>query len=591
MFKKSTIKTLSAVIAALMLISCGSVLAENQNEIAPLTETDTENNGDGKTETDGTENDGTEDGSEDEITEPEKTPVKISANYFDEDGSYTVIFSSLDYLENLKGFNFTVSVSDAEISDAVFGEALDVGECTVSKTGKTKVTFTNGSSENALSGKIVLCSVIVKSDKAPTAETIAFSEFTATDADGNTVTFEPELTVEEGPVVPELSEKEQEVYDLIVALPSLDSISFYDKDSKLINIDKLVETATEAAEAYDALKKAEKANVDANLEYNMKSADSLEQLPEIAAAMQAVFPVIELGATLASAKEDELLSYRFMTNVYADIKGDISSKGLPEDSTVLSQYDAAVSLISSKTTAINNKFNAATYEEKIEAMADQLKVIQSNSSDVNYEKYIDDLLDQTEALTKDMKENCDDKYKDYMLKDLEEITDEIELAKKGIKDMPTFDIENVSLSNYYYVELTRKTAVPVDADIRVEVYAEDDDTKIIDEKEGTFESGEKTAKVKLLADKKIYPKRDEYIVVHVYYTVYGAEFSLGTKTMKCRQTVNNLATGNIGIPSGGSSGSSGSSGISGGTRFPGSNDDDEDDKKDNKKKKPSFSPI
>ncbi|MBQ3573085.1 MAG: hypothetical protein IJA16_00665, partial [Clostridia bacterium] len=115
----------------------------------------------------------------DTVDTPTPTPVQISANYF-EDGR--IIFSTLDVLTDMKDFNFTVSFAEATISSAKFGTDLQTGSYSVSTSnGDKTATFAHGSSETALSGKIVLSTItITPEDATIKADTVSFTDFTAT---------------------------------------------------------------------------------------------------------------------------------------------------------------------------------------------------------------------------------------------------------------------------------------------------------------------------------------------------------------------------------------------------------------------------
>ena len=112
------------------------------------------------------------------LTEGTPTPIQISANYF-EDGK--IIFSTLDVLTNMKDFNFTITFTEATISSAKFGTDLQTGSYGVSTSNADKTAvFAHGSSETALSGKIVLSTItIAPSDATLGADTITFTRQTA----------------------------------------------------------------------------------------------------------------------------------------------------------------------------------------------------------------------------------------------------------------------------------------------------------------------------------------------------------------------------------------------------------------------------
>ena len=139
MLSTNALKKISACLAALMLAASAPVYSEGTTVI-PQVE-------DGEVQPPATE---------DDDTQSETVPVNISGNYFkEEDGSYSVIFSSLDVLSDLKAFNFTVSFTSAELVSYDFDTKLKDGEESITKKGST-VVFQNGSSSAPQSGKLTL---------------------------------------------------------------------------------------------------------------------------------------------------------------------------------------------------------------------------------------------------------------------------------------------------------------------------------------------------------------------------------------------------------------------------------------------------
>lgn len=559
MLSTNALKKISACLAALMLAASAPVYSEGTS-IVPQVE-------------DGGEVQTPETGDD---TQPETVSVNISGNYFKEtDGSYSVIFSSLDVLPELKSFGFTLSFTSAELISYDFDAKLKDGEESITKKGST-VVFQNGSSSAAQSGKLTLCSVKIKSDAVPAADSISFTDFTAVDSEGNTVTFTPTLSIKEGPVVPKLSEKEQAVYDMIIALPDTDTLSFYNEDKSLADISALKSAADTAAASYDKLTSAEKANIEANLTYNMKNSDALTELPPILTGMENVREVISLASMLNSAEDSVLIDYQFALNVYNKVKDSISASGIPEDSAAYSQYAAAKSVISSKETTLNRSLAEASLNDRLKSTERQLTLIQSMSSDKHYGEYLSELLSISDQLYKDI-ENSSDEYKDYMCEKLETEIDKIKAIQNGVSSLPTISFPNkINIGVSYTIELKRDKKAAIEAKATVNVYEEDE---LVDTKSFNLAEGTTSAELRMLPSKNDYPSDGE-VTVSVTYTVADAQFNLDSAVLKC-STVAKPSSSTSGFNTGGGSSSS-DSGSGGTTKFPEVSDkNDKDDTDDN----------
>ena len=570
MLSKTLLKKISAFLAAAMLLSCSAAFAE------PVADTPTTEEGEQQT--------------------PQTVDVNISVNYFqDEDNSnaYKIIISSLDSLKSYKNFAFSVSVPESQranvtITSAQFGDSLKTGAFSVGSEGTYKYNFSKGSETTLIGGKLTLCTVFIESNAAPSAETIVFDAFTATNESDEPVTFNPTVTYEAGPVVPELTEEEQNAYDLIVALPSADTLSFYDESSNLISLDELDETVTETKDAYNALSSDEKANVDAVLLYNEKTKDSLTALPAILTAMKNVYPILKMEKALPAADAGNIKNYQFMTNVYSSVIGGISATGLPADSLLKTQFTDAKTSIETKKSAIDTAVSEISdYLAKIDHVDAQLPVIQTLNNDKYYDEYLDNLLTQTETLIDDIEDNYSGPTKNSLLDTLDDIKFEVETIINGVENLPTFTMpDRITQNTNYTVTVSRSSANAVEAKIKIVVYDKNDDE--IDEDEFNFAAGKKSLECTMSASKKYYPANQK-ITVKVYYIVSSAEFFIGEKEVECRTAY--VQTG--GVTGGGYTSNKGSNGSdlkkdddddekdknsTGGTKYPSG---DPDDYKDN----------
>ncbi len=474
--------------------------------------------------------------------------VSVSANYFKKaDNAYEIIFSSLDVLDEYKAYNFTITVTDGKITSQAFSPALKHGNYRLSVVGDSSVVFTNGSTDTYVGGKLTFCSI--NTDTLPVAERLSFTDFTATDKDGNTVTFEPVLTVEEGPVVPELSDKEQAVYDKIIALPNVTELSFFDEE-ELVDLETVTKPINDTVTAYNKLKQAEKDNVLEVLAYNMESAEGLTALPPVIKAMESVYDIFAFSGMLSPIDDSHIMNYQFLTDVYNDIKEEFEPENLPAESTVLNQYLDAKTLVETKSTKITELQADMAYEAKIDCIGKQYDLSKTLTTDKYYKEYLDSVLTSAEALYEDIEDNCDEdhpeyRYKRYMLEDLEEEIEKIEVMINSATSLPEFEVNNVRLHSNYDITLTRDKDVAVSATVKVNVYEGDDPDKLIESKTAKFKDGVKEVKVTMFASKSKYPDANDKVIIQIDYTVDEITYDLGSKTITCLKQIAQAPSGGL----------------------------------------------
>lgn len=579
MLSKDALKKISSCMAAVMIAGCSAaVFADNTNTTVPSGQTE-------NTENSGSNTGGVTENPSGSDETPETTAINISANYFktEAENTYNIIVSSLDYLEEYKDFSFTVSfgAGDANVKNCDFSDKLKTDNSSVAKTGKT-ITFSHGAPTEPQSGKLGLCSIELKSADVPTKDNITISNFTAVDKDGKTITFTPNLTVAEGPVVPELSEKEQNVYDLMLALPDVAALSFYNEDKSLKDVAAVKSQVDAAADAYNALTDAEKKNVNAVLDYNMKDKEVITTLKPVTDAMVNVSEVISTAKLLGDAADDKLLNYCFVMNIYnSKIKDNQSPEGMPDASAAYKEYTDALAKIAERETVLNEKIKAADYSDKVGAVSAQLNIIQTLSADKYYKDYLSDLLDNAQKLYKEI-DASDDPIKEGLCSQLQSNIDKIKAVQSGINTMPTLDFpKEINRGFAFTIGFTRTRAASGSAaKITVEVYNVDEKPeRLIEGKDFDIAANETSTDLKMFASNSNYTKGDN-IRVDVKYTIAGATFNIDSKEYTVETTAR-ADTGNIGIKKGNSSSSGGDNSGSGGeTKYP--TVDDTKDNNDNK---------
>lgn len=521
----------------------------------------------------------------------ENTPVNISANYFEKEGNkYDIIFSSLDVLENLKDFNFTITFQNVTIANPQLAPALKTGSYRVSLVGDNSAEFTHGSESTLLSGKLALCTI--ECTGLPDKEDISITGFTATDEENNQITFEPSLVLEEGPVIPELDEDEQKVYDMIVALPQVSSLSFYNEDGSLINIVKLSEQVSSAVSAFNKLSVIEQEEVKEVLEYNLKSIAPLTELPPVIEAMENVFDVIRLANIISGLPDSKLTGYIFLLNIYDKYKDIYSPKGLPVGTDVSNQYILADNLLKQSKTSADLAFSELEYSDKVECITAQYNNSLKLSDDVYYKDYLNDIIAQAKALSLDIEMNYKGKYKEYMLDELEGVIEKIQAILLNIKELPTFTVSEIKRGYNFTVTVTRPTMIVVDSTVTVEVSKADAPYEVLDTKTVDFSNGAREVEIRIIASTTRYPS-EKYLNINVKYQVDDAVFDLGTKKVLCGKHVGNASGGgsSSNIPSGKSEDDDDDDNPSGGTVFPTVKPSDKDDKKDDDKEKPIFTDL
>lgn len=579
MLSKDALKKISSCMAAVMIAGCSAaVFADNTNTTVPSGQTE-------NTENSGSNTGGVTENPSGSDETPETTAINISANYFktEAENTYNIIVSSLDYLEEYKDFSFTVSfgAGDANVKNYDFSDKLKTDNSSVAKTGKT-ITFSHGAPTEPQSGKLGLCSIELKSAAVPTKDNITISNFTAVDKDGKTITFTPNLTVAEGPVVPELSEKEQNVYDLMLALPDVAALSFYNEDKSLKDVAAVKSQVDAAADAYNALTDAEKKNVNAVLDYNMKDKEVITTLKPVTDAMVNVSEVISTAKLLGDAADDKLLNYSFVMNIYnSKIKDNQSPEGMSDTSAAYKEYTDALAKIAERETVLNEKIKAADYSDKVGAVSAQLNIIQTLSADKYYKDYLSDLLDNAQKLYKEI-DASDDPIKEGLCSQLQSNIDKIKAVQSGINTMPTLDFpKEINRGFAFTIGFTRTRAASGSAaKITVEVYNVDEKPeRLIESKDFDIAANETSTDLKMFASNSNYTKGDN-IRVDVKYTIAGATFDIENREYTVETTAR-ADTGNIGIKKGNSSSSSGDNSGSGGeTKYP--TVDDTKDNNDNK---------
>lgn len=526
-----------------------------------------------------------------ESNEAQTVSVNISANYFDNgDGSYKIIISSLDKLAEYKNFGFTVKLSDdyaksSKITSSTFAEALEAPTSVISASS-LQAKFEGGSPESLLSGKLTLCTVNIKSDSAPIDGKILFSDFSALDSDGKEVKFAPVLTVSQGPVVAELTESEQNIYDSLLALPSANDLSFYAKSEDeesivLADVESVFANIKSVKKSYDSLTNEQKKKISDNLDYNEKTMPDLTLLYTVSETMKDAEDIINLAFNLPTYDEEnisKLTDRLFIFNIYnSKTKSTVATLATKLTDKPKTELETATASIDEKYTKANTAYTALDFGDKFDTLDREIALVQTMSDDRYYEDYLADLLTQAKKVKTEISKLPDtDRYKEYHLKEVETYIEKITVIQNGVKELPVFELSDIDYNFSYSVTVTRKSGNTPTAEIRVDVY--DKDNNKIDTKTEEFKKGETEHNVELLASAADNYPTEENIKVFVYYILEGAEFELGSKTGYVSFVVDtNKRPSSGGSSSSSTSSSSDNNATSGGTKFPTVDEDDEPD--------------
>lgn len=587
MLSKNALKKISSCMAAVMIAGCAAaVFADNAG--VTVSENQTESGG----QTGGT----TENPSGGDET-PEATVIKLSANYFKsetEDSVYNIVLSSLDYLDGYKDFSFTVrfNIGDAEIKSCDFSDKLKADDNSKNQKGNKEVAFSHGASAELQSGKLALCSIVLKSASSLTKDNIAISDFTAVDKDEKKITFAPTLTVAEGPVVPNLSDKEKNVYNLMLALPDVKTLSFYNEDNSLSDIAALKKQIDAADSAYTALTGTEKNNVNAVLDYNMKDKEVINELKLVVEAMTAVSDVISTAKLLDGANDADILNYQFAVNVYNSKIKDIQvSENLKAAENPYKQYTDSLAKISAKEAVLKTKLEdsaTATFSNRIAAVSGQLNIIQTLSTDKYYKDYLADLLDKAQKLYDEV-EASSDPLKKGMCMQLKEDIDKIKSVQNGVGTMPSLEFPSDVYRGFSYKIILTRTSAASDSAAKATVYVyslNEKTEKLIESSSFDIESGKTKLELDMYASNADYDE-DDKIRVDVKYEIAGAIFDLESKEYTVKTTAR-ADSGVTGIKKGGSSSGKSDDSKGGNTKFPtvDDNKNNNDDKKDDTDSEP-----
>ncbi len=488
-------------------------------------------------------------------TTPVTNPININSNYFAGDNNqYTIHFTPMETIPAFSELKFTVTMTESHIDTAAFSENVLSGATKNILRGENYATYQlNYTTATGIPEKTQLCTLVLTSPTAPSAENLSITDFSIIKENETEATpFSPILTIEAGPIIPELDESTQSVYDSIIALPDPKTISFYQGNGALTDIAALSQSVTAVQNAYDALTDQQKSDMEDVMIFYGKSKDALSALPPILTIMKNHTGLIQIAQALQSISAENALSYQFISEVY-QAKKTISVDGLPVDSTAYAEISAISSTVSVADTLITTAISAAEsnpdrmHETKENACKTQLSLIQTLSSHQYYEDYLVNLESQISDLINKVTTDLSSRpsLQQGLLTSLSDIQSTIDAIQGGLTDIPTMSLEEIALNFSYEITFNRKQTLSNNTTATISVIVTDAEGNEIDAEESVFPPNEKKHKISITATSSKYTKGETYTAT-AYYTINGAKVYIGSSTHTCtsRTVPNTSGLGN-----------------------------------------------
>lgn len=522
---------------------------------------------------------------------PAPLAITVNANYYPSqtEGEYKIIFTTMTDIPAFTELGFKITLTQADVDRASFEEKILFDGDTKSVLYEEK-DFTyklNRASAQGISQKTAFANLEVENAEVPTETNLLFSEFYIINADDQTVSITPSMVFEQGPIVPELTQKEQTIYDAIIALPNPNEISYYAQDGSIASLADNIFNLTTLKTNFEGLSEQEKNNINEVLVYNGYSSEQLTKLNDLYAAMNQGIGLIEIANTLKAVTGSELVKYQFMLSVFESMKTEVLATQFPDGSVASTELTAASSALDTLKTNLDAALASASFDDKTYACGDQITRVQTLSSHKYYSKYITALLTQIDAVINDVTTNFvgREESKKNLLSYLSGYKSTVQGIQNGVSDIPTMKVSEITRGKDYTVTLNRKSTLSSSFKAEVLVVVTDEDGTEIDRTQELFPSGNREFELSIRASKSVYDY-NMTVTVTVYYILDGASFYIGEQDCFCYTTsstgpggnglgsIGSLGGYNGGIPAGTTGNtnnkdtSSDDDGVTGGTIFP-----------------------
>ena len=519
----------------------------------------------------------------------EEKTLEITANFYNSGKSdqYDLFLTVRDKIEPFTELAFKLAIDGAEVYSAEFKKDILTDSENEVLRGTNYVTYKlTRETAKGIAARTQLCSVTYIAEDDPVNDDVTITNLYVINEAGKKVEYSANISVMEGPIVPELTKEEQDVYDKISKLPTADELSFYDNDA-LADIEDYIDELEVADKAYEELSPVEQENVEAVLEYNGYDINIISDLKSVYSAMDNTRGVIEISYVLKNINRDNAIEYQFLLDVFNDVKGSVSTQGLPSGSTVLKEVKDCLIILSDSYDLLRDVLKVTDYMDKTYACEEQIDVIQTLGNHKYYQDYLSALKEQVVDLKDDINKNYDEKDKRILVSILDECETAISQIENGAEDIPKMYLDGITYKLAYDIEFKRNGTLSSSQDAYVNIVVTNKDGEEIETATAKFPYNSKSIEVSMYATARIYPM-DEYVTVTAEYVLDGATFKIASKEYKCTyMVINDDRPSGIGKGAGGSTvGGDNSSEnkeedkekepTTGGTRFPEGNDTSEE---------------
>ncbi len=498
--------------------------------------------------------------------ETKNIDIDITATVYttDDKNKYKVSFKTDSTMPLISEFEFTTTYASGTIESIEFGSSFESNGTTSKSITDDKTVKYTWKGETPVSGSVVLASAYVSSASTLTDKNISVDSFTAVGSDGTEYIINPALTIAKGVNMPDLKDNEQAAYDALIALPSVDALTFYEGSSDSLCDLKLkyAQPIDTALASYEKLTNTSKKNVDTALSINNITITDIENVQASVKAMQEVFGIMELPDCYTGITDNsDAVNYQYLTETFNNLS--TSAPGALEKAPqAYKEFNTAVTDIKGYNEIVNKQValiadkTYENYQLRIASLKTQFEAAKSHSQVTLAKAFLSSITMLAEELYDDIDTNYTGSYKEYMLSDIEKIVDEINAGDDIYKYLPTFEAPSsvrIGLTWNVYFKRTKQLQ---QQDAKVEVYAYKQNGSLAQTNSSSLKAGDLQASVSLVSRNTIYTA-NEIVNVKCYYVYNGISYYLGSSTMTTKpQSSTNSGTSTGGSSSGGSGGGS-----------------------------------
>lgn len=508
--------------------------------------------------------------------ESKNISLDVTATIYDTDDKnvYRVMFKADETLPQIKEFEFTAAFSSGTIKSTEFGDSFNSNGTTSKSITDDKSVKFSWKDGNPVSGSVILAGAYVETSSALNSSSITLDSFTAVGSNGTNLIITPTLKTEKGVNMPNLSKDEQEIFNTINSLPSIDDLTFYDNKDKGTLCDlklRYAEPINSVLSDYDKLSKTSRDNIDTALSINGKSISDIRRLQSAVEAMQEVLGIIELkGCYYGLADNSTALNYQYLSETFKNMSSSAPST-LNEAPTAANEYNDAVSEINAYNKIIDKQVALITdktyenYQLRISALKTQFDSAKSNSQITLAKALLSSISMLADNLYSDIETNYTGSYKEYMLNDIRQISDNISSGDIIYKNMPEVEISGSITVGYSWTVTVSRSKALQSQDAKIEVYVYKENGSLIKSETEDFpeDSKNRTVSVSIRSTES---KGNENINVKCYYVYNNISYLLDSKTVYLRPGRSYNTGGSTGGSTGGNTGNTGN--IGGGNLYP-----------------------